>query len=401
MKRFVRFLVLILAISLSILFLPTAYAEETGTSAYDYMSQFVTQYKARGEKTDCTEYISAKFEAFGLDKIFEGSYTSDFSFVYSTFTLYSQNVAAIKKSENSNGTVIIGAGYDNLAGWSSSVTAEGAYSNGTGIGVLLALAEYLSTKDYGYDIVFVAFGAEQLGSCGSQYFVSQMSAEQIDNTLLYVNLNKIGAGDKLYMYFDEVEREHGKLFSDVAAELEIDINSAPDDKKLMLINSNVSGLPYIHAMQNDALRVFYGQGINCAGFMSFNWDLEFVSYYQESANYANIADTNEDTLVNLNAMYGDSVKDKMDSVVHLVSATLANDGFADTMRASADNPPKANDTLWIVLSAVLTSGLLAWGIYAFVIYRKTPPPPKHKNFTGANGSGSDKKDEKVFEEYGI
>ncbi len=64
--------------------------------------------------------------------------------------------------------VIAGAHYD-------AVTAgEGADDNASGVGVMLEVAERLAHFTIDYDVVFIAFGAEDVGSRGSDAFVDQL-----------------------------------------------------------------------------------------------------------------------------------------------------------------------------------------------------------------------------------
>ena len=124
-KLFAVALLVIVAVSFCVM--PLACAEPTGSSAYDYMAEFVTKYEKRGEDTSCTEYLVDKLQGFGFEPFYESGYTDDFDFRYSSsVTYFSKNVAAVKKGTLSQNSVIIGAGYDNVAGWTNSVSAVGA-----------------------------------------------------------------------------------------------------------------------------------------------------------------------------------------------------------------------------------------------------------------------------------
>ena len=263
MKRLMIIAVLAI-LFISFCFVPVAFAEPISSSAYDYMAEFVTKYERRGNDTTCTEYLVEKLQGFGLDPFYSSGYTDDFDFIYtSTVTYFSKNVAAVKKGTTSENTVIIGAGYDNVAGWTNSISATGAYSNGSGIGILLALAEKLSTQSFDFDIVFVCYGAEQMGCYGTETFLKRLTATQIEGIILYVDLDSIGAGDNLYMYCDESERIHENYFKNVVSEVGSKVTDIPNDKKIIALQSNVTGLPYTHAMLDGSLAYYYAKGINC------------------------------------------------------------------------------------------------------------------------------------------
>ena len=399
MKR-VLFTTVFAIIMISLFFTPVAYAEHVDSVAYDYMAEFVTKYERRGNDTTCTEYLVEKFKSFGLDPFYSSGYTDDFDFAYSAnVTYFSKNVAAVKKGNSSENTVVIGAGYDNVAGWSNDISANGAYSSGSGVGVLLALAEKFSSETFGFDIVFVCYGAEQMGYCGSGTFLRRLSTEQIKSIILYIDLNSLGAGDNLYMYCGETERLHESYFKDVGAEAGAKLADIPDDKKIIAVQSDVTGLPYTHAMLDSALAYYYAKDINCVGFKSFNWDLEFIGYYRESASHQNIAYTKNDDLNTLAQYYGDDAKVKMNDVVSTVSAGLSKDSFLQTMKDSALNIKKQDFTVWRILYAVAV-GLIFVLIIVLLIMKNKVGHTDNNNTVGQNET-FENKDENVFDEFGI
>jgi len=399
MKKLI-IIALLVIMSFSFCFAPVAMAEPVASAAYDYMSEFVTKYEKRGSDTNCTEYLVEKLQGFGLEPFYSDKYTDDFDFRYSSVTYFSKNVAAIKKGTSSENLVIIGAGYDNVSGWTNSITAQGAYSNGSGIGVLIALAEKLSSETFDYDIVFVCYGAEQMGCYGSETFLRRLSNAQTTSIILYIDLDSIGAGDNLYMYCDESERIHETYFKNASSKVGAKLTDIPNDKKLIAVQSGITGLPYTHAMLDGALAYYYAKGINCLGFKSFNWDLEFIGYYKESASHQNIASTNNDNLNTLELYYGDEVKVKMNDVVNIVYEGLSGENFVQTMKESASNVPKQDYTVWKILYAVLIGIIVVMLIIFFILGSKAGPTGGGNNTVKQDETVKDK-EENVFDEFGI
>lgn len=96
-------------------------------------------------------------------------------------------------------TVVIGAHYDHLGmGGSSSLYAgpaevhNGADDNGSGTVLFLELMNKLSTPQFaGYNYLFIAFSAEEMGLIGSKYYVSKPT---FPNEMVHymINLDMVG-----------------------------------------------------------------------------------------------------------------------------------------------------------------------------------------------------------------
>lgn len=105
----------------------------------------------------------------------------------------SQNIIAYKPGD-SDRAIIVGAHYDSID------IGQGADDNASGVGVLLEAADRLADLETPYTILFIAFGAEEIDLCGSYYYVEQMSAADIANTIVMINLDSMAVGDFLYVY---------------------------------------------------------------------------------------------------------------------------------------------------------------------------------------------------------
>ena len=111
----------------------------------------------------------------------------------------SANVVAIKAGASTR-QIVVGAHYD------STSRGLGADDNASGVAALLELAGLLADRPTPYTIVFVAFGAEEVGFLGSKTYVAHMSATDRANTVAMVNLDSVVGGDFQYLYSDEGTR---------------------------------------------------------------------------------------------------------------------------------------------------------------------------------------------------
>ena len=108
----------------------------------------------------------------------------------------SANVVAVKQGSSAQ-VIVVGAHYDSVE------AGLGADDNASGVGILLELATLLKDVPAPYTIHFVAFGAEEAGMLGSQNYVDNLNADEIKNTIGFVNLDSVIAGDNVYVYCSE------------------------------------------------------------------------------------------------------------------------------------------------------------------------------------------------------
>jgi alkaline phosphatase isozyme conversion protein len=122
-------------------------------------------------------------------------------------TLVSTNVIAERRG-TSGKQIIVGAHYDtriprserdlerNIGG----PKLEGLDDNASGTGVLLELAAALRESAPTHTIVFIAFGAEEIGLMGAHEVVNRMTPAERANTLWMVNIDSVVTGDRLYFH---------------------------------------------------------------------------------------------------------------------------------------------------------------------------------------------------------
>jgi hypothetical protein len=108
----------------------------------------------------------------------------------------SENVIAVKPGDSPK-EIIVGAHYD------SGSEGLGADDNASGVGVMLEVAERIAKMQTPYTIRFIAFGSEENDLDGSYYYAELMKPAEVANTIAYVNLDSLAAGDITYVYSDE------------------------------------------------------------------------------------------------------------------------------------------------------------------------------------------------------
>ncbi|WP_368645406.1 M20/M25/M40 family metallo-hydrolase [Alkalibacterium putridalgicola] len=178
----------------------TISSSEYGSLAYEHiyhLSKELGGARTAGSafEKEAANYIKAEFESYRYETTLE-----DFSFVSRRGsnkgeTVHSQNVIAVKRG-TSGKQVIIGAHYDQV----TSGGSEGASDNASGVGAMLEVANKLKNIKTEHTILFIGFGAEEVGLEGSRAYVETMSEEDIENTIAMINLDTILAGDYAYVY---------------------------------------------------------------------------------------------------------------------------------------------------------------------------------------------------------
>jgi Zn-dependent M28 family amino/carboxypeptidase len=144
------------------------------------------------DEKKAAQYIAQELKKVGLQPTLQPFVTKN----RAKEEISSQNVVAIKPGKSSK-QLIVGAHYDTVKG------VQGVDDNGSSVGVLLEVAKQLQNKKTPYTVTFIFFGAEEIGTKGSEYYASQMKPEEIKNTVAMINLDSLIAGDKMYVYGNE------------------------------------------------------------------------------------------------------------------------------------------------------------------------------------------------------
>lgn len=111
-------------------------------------------------------------------------------------SVHSQNVLGYVRGTVAPDTfLVVCAHYDHLGGLGKQCYFPGANDNASGIAMLLQLAEYYTQKVNAphYSMLFIAFGAEEVGLIGSKYYVEHPLVP-LATTKFVLNLDLMGSG---------------------------------------------------------------------------------------------------------------------------------------------------------------------------------------------------------------
>jgi len=123
-----------------------------------------------------------------------------------------QNVIGVIKGQRSDSLIVLAAHYDHL-GKINNVVFPGANDNASGVALILSLAKVYVKEKPKFDMVFIAFGGEEAGLRGSQYFVSQPFID-LKKVKFFINFDMVGTGE------DGIQVVNGKEFSKQFEKLE-------------------------------------------------------------------------------------------------------------------------------------------------------------------------------------
>jgi Zn-dependent M28 family amino/carboxypeptidase len=117
-----------------------------------------------------------------------------------------QNILALKRGSDpqlKDEYIVVGAHYDHLGfgGWGSGSRSpdtvaihNGADDNGSGVSSVLEIAEYFSAIKTDRSILFMCFGAEEMGLLGSKFF-TEHPLIKTENIRIMFNLDMVGRLD--------------------------------------------------------------------------------------------------------------------------------------------------------------------------------------------------------------
>lgn len=108
-----------------------------------------------------------------------------------------QNVIGfLKGSSKTDSTIVITAHYDHLGRMGKKTLFPGANDNASGVALLLNLAKHYSNKvnQPKYNMLFIAFGAEEIGLLGSEFY-TENPLLPLSKIKFMLNFDLAGTGD--------------------------------------------------------------------------------------------------------------------------------------------------------------------------------------------------------------
>jgi aminopeptidase-like protein len=104
-------------------------------------------------------------------------------------------VGQVKAKKKAKGTIMLTAHYDHLGRMGSETYFPGANDNASGVAMLLHLGQKLKAKPLrNYDVMCIAFAAEEIGLLGSKY-LSEHPLFPLDAIKFQLNLDIMGSGE--------------------------------------------------------------------------------------------------------------------------------------------------------------------------------------------------------------
>ena len=280
-KRLALLAVLLLAV---VMVAPAAFASSVpGDAAYSYTKQLSAMSRVAGARS---ELAGAGMVEGWLEDAGYSAELQPFTYTSRGKTRYSQNVVGTLPGtigEAPRPLVIVGAHYDSVtAGW-------GADDNASGVGCILEIAEAVATYERAYDVVFVAFGAEEAGLRGSAYYVSQMSQADQDRTIAMINFDSLIAGDKAYIHagFNEKTGPRDAMLQ-IIDELGLPITIQPGLNEHYPAGFTPDGFSDYTA--------FNRAGIPIVAFESTNWEIGDLDGYVQTVKFGSFWHTGKDRL---------------------------------------------------------------------------------------------------------
>jgi len=258
---------------------PPGAAPAAATSAYEYMAELSDEIGPRVAGTPA-EVRAAERISQWLTQLGYAPAMQDFSFKDGGASHASANVVATKAGTSPK-QIIIGAHYDSVA------TGRGAFDNASGVALMMQLADALRTAQTPYTLVFVAFGAEELGSKGSNAYFRSMTAEQKAATVLMINFDSVATGDQVYCYSSAAEAWPQLTLRSMARQMGATILTSPGFNK---------DYPYGTTGDWSDHAVFAKNGVPYLYLEATNWLLGDKDGYINSAKYGEIWHSKKDTI---------------------------------------------------------------------------------------------------------
>lgn len=279
---------------------------KNGVMAYEHMKYLAYEIGPRVagsvNERKAAEYIESQFARIG----FETS-VQDFAYTRRGATTESSNVIAYKPGKSSK-QIIVGAHYDSVA------TGRGVDDNASGVGVLLEVAEVLKNIPTPYSIVFIAFGAEEAGLRGSNFYAANMSQKEVENTIGMINMDSLAVGDNMYVYGSSGD---AGFIRDQALEIV--------KKKKLNVGTNPGLNPdYPAGTTGDWSdhAPFESLGIPYGYLEATNWEIGALDGYDQTVKHGGVWHTGNDTLEFIDSEYPGRIQEHLSTFSTLLTDLL-------------------------------------------------------------------------------
>lgn len=139
-------------------------SQDTVLALISRLQNFRTRYSSTDSARACANWLRNKFMTYGFDSV----YTETFSLTYAP------NVIAVKRGMVYPGRMyVVGCGHYDCTSGSPTTFAPGANDDGSGTAMVMEAARVLRNYRFEYSIRLMAFGGEEQGLLGSEYYAQR------------------------------------------------------------------------------------------------------------------------------------------------------------------------------------------------------------------------------------
>lgn len=159
-------------------------------------------------------YIIKQFQKFEVKPLGE-SFEQYFNFSYANEDYKGTNIlGTVKGTSNPDKYIVISAHYDHL-GIKNDIVHNGADDNASGVGALIAFAEYFKKLPPRHSVILAAFDAEELGLEGSKYYVNNPKVT-MEKLVFNINMDMISRSNEKELFM--VKPQDGELLNNALRE---------------------------------------------------------------------------------------------------------------------------------------------------------------------------------------
>ncbi|MCP4634217.1 MAG: M20/M25/M40 family metallo-hydrolase, partial [candidate division Zixibacteria bacterium] len=179
------------------------------------LQDFQTRYTCTDSVWAAGEWIANKFVSWGIDSVASDEFWAPFP------NCTTRNIVATKFGvAQPDNVIVLGGHYDSVVydGGDPWVFAPGVDDNGTGTVLAMELARVLANTPFQKTVRFIAFGAEEQGLYGSEYYVEQ-ALQRGENIEVMFNADMIGNVSDDYMDFYVICNPGGVVYGDLLADI--------------------------------------------------------------------------------------------------------------------------------------------------------------------------------------
>ena len=266
---------------------------EMGVRAYSYIEELsqIPRVSATAGEVEAAFVVKGWFEGLGYEtEVQSFSYVPWWGGSYESQNViaYAPGLRPAPKGPKAGPTplVIVGAHYDKVP------VGKGADDNASGVGVMLELAERIRQYRLPYDIVFIAFGAEEHGLHGAYHYVESMSEYDFERTVAMLNFDSLITGDKLYVHAGQETRitwvRDEMLKYAKRHKLPLETQPGLNEKYPAGFSPGFSDV-----------EAFDQAGIPVAAFEATNWEIDDMDGYTQTEEFGSFWHTDNDDLATI------------------------------------------------------------------------------------------------------